>query len=233
MNLAKNISILIVEDDINLGYLLKENLEINNFSPMLCTDGEEGLRTFLNNKYDMCIVDIMLPKLDGVSLVKEIRSVNKKIPVIFLTSKTSESDKIAGFKTGADDYITKPFSFTELLLRMEAILKRTHGYGSGEQDSTVYDVGNLRFDYPNRVLSNDTDRKILSAKEAELLKLFCDNQGKLLSRSIILNKIWGHDDYFLSKSLDVYLTKLRKLLKTDPSIEIVNLYGTGFKLQVK
>lgn len=227
------IRILIVEDDVNLGYLLKENLETSGFKTSLFHDGEDGIESYTNEKYDLCILDIMLPKIDGFSVAGKIRELNKKAPIVFLTSKSSERDKIEGFKKGADDYVTKPFSFTELKLRIDAILKRTSGYESLYKNEDIYTIGTFKLDYLNRILYYKKASNVLSAKEADLLKLFFENPNVLLNRNLIMNKVWGRNDYFIAKSMDVYLAKLRKMLKADSNIEIANLYGTGFKLIIK
>ena len=225
------IKILMVEDDPNLGYLLKENFAPKGIEIQLCENGEEGLRSFQRHKFDLCILDVMLPKKDGLTLAADIRKTDKKIPIIFLTAKNSRENVYDGFSAGADDYITKPFDAQELYLRVMAILKRTNA-AIPVLEEKQYCLGDLNFDYTGRVLSCATAKVKLSQKEAELLAIFCEHKDELLSRKLILQKIWGRDDYFTSNSMDVYLTKLRKILKMDPKIEIRNLHGTGFRLIV-
>ena len=230
----KQINILMVEDDTHFGYLLKENLESKGYSIHLCADGQEGLEAFTNNTFDICILDVMMPRKDGFTLAKSIRNINDVVPIVFLTAKTLEEDKIKGFMIGADDYITKPFSVKELLLRINAILKRTKLAVASNSNSSLkaYNIGKYKFDYKNRTLTilDDETSKKLNSKEAELLKILYDHRNTIINRSIILKTIWGSDDFFISKSMDVYLTRLRKLLKEDTHIKIENLYGTGFKL---
>lgn len=232
-----NTKILFVEDDINLGYLVKENLELNHFEVVLCKNGKEGYDTFLTEHPALCILDIMMPIRDGLELARDIRRTDQHVPILFLTSRTNEQDKVDAFSAGADDYVTKPFSMKELLMRIQAILKRTGERAAEPKRPRVYNIGNLVFDYENRKLSVPVtgvdETKTLSIKEAELLKVLCENKNKLISRSEILLTVWGNDDFFIAKSMDVYLTRLRKLLRPDPSLEIQNLYGTGFKLAEK
>lgn len=232
-----NTKILFVEDDINLGYLVKENLELNHFEVVLCKNGKEGYDTFLTEHPALCILDIMMPIRDGLELARDIRRTDQHVPILFLTSRTNEQDKVDAFSAGADDYVTKPFSMKELLMRIQAILKRTGERAAEPKRPQVYNIGNLVFDYENRKLSVPVtgmdETKTLSIKEAELLKVLCENKNKLISRSEILLTVWGNDDFFIAKSMDVYLTRLRKLLRPDPSLEIQNLYGTGFKLAEK
>lgn len=225
--------ILIVEDDTNLGYLVKENLESKGFVVQLCENGEVGMKAFQEQKFNLCILDIMMPLKDGFSLARAIREVDQHTPIIFLTAKASEKDKEQGFIIGADDYITKPFSVKELILRINAILKRTEAGAYVKANNTPLEIGKFTFDFPGRELSINGESKKLSSKEAELLKILNDNRNTLVSRSVILTKVWGNDDFFIAKSMDVYLTKLRKLLREDPDLEIQNLYGTGFKLIVR
>lgn len=225
--------ILLVEDDENLSYLLKENLESKGFSVTLCSDGKQGIRLFNQQNFQLCLLDIMLPQKDGFTLAREIRALDEHIPLIFLTSRSMEIDKIKGFEVGCDDYITKPFSVMELFLRVNAVLKRTIK-PAPKQETKIFTIGKYEFDYPNRLLFySGNSEKSLSVKEAELLKLFCEQENALIHRQFMMNKVWGNDDYFISKSMDVFITRLRKLLKNDPRIEIQNVYGTGFKLVVK
>ncbi len=222
--------ILLTEDDPNLGMLLQEYLEAKGFSTDLAKNGEEGIKFFLEKGgYDMCILDVMMPKKDGFALAREIRMKDKEIPIVFLTAKSMKEDTIQGFKVGADDYITKPFSMEELLMRMRAILRRIN---KQEPDNQVveYCVGDYNFNSQTNILEiNDTKNK-LTTKESELLKLLCQNKNQSVSRSFALKLIWGDDSYFNARSMDVYVTKLRKHLREDPTLQIMNMHGEGFKL---
>ena len=225
--------ILLVEDDPNLGQILKEYLDIKGFDTRLCRDGEEGFQAFENNKFDLCIFDIMLPKKDGFSLAREIKVADKTTPLIFLTAKSMKQDTIEGFKLGADDYITKPFSMEELLLRIKAILRRSGNNAQSKPEAQVFKIGGFTFDYDlHQLTSKNADIK-LTSKEAELLKLFCLNINQTLDRSTALKIIWRDDSYFNARSMDVYIAKLRKYLKEDPELEILTVRGTGFKLVEK
>ncbi len=222
--------ILLTEDDPNLGMLLQEYLEAKGFITDLAKNGEEGIKFFLEKGgYDMCIFDVMMPKKDGFSLAKEVRLKDKEIPIIFLTAKSMKEDTIQGFKVGADDYITKPFSMEELLMRMKAILRRIN---KQEADSQIlnFQVGEYAFDAQTNILSINDNQNKLTTKESELLKLLCQNKNQSVSRSFALKLIWGDDSYFNARSMDVYVTKLRKHLKDDPSLQIMNMHGEGFKL---
>lgn len=225
-----SVSILLVEDDPNLGLVLQEYLQIKaGYRVTLCKDGEEGLKAFFQDQFDLCIFDVMMPKKDGFSLGREVRAVNEHIPIIYATAKGMMEDKVEGFQIGADDYITKPFRIEELLLRIQAILKRVH---QGEQvvEERVFILGKFKFDFVSQTLAhNDTSTKI-SGKEAELLRLLCLRKNQLLTREEALLKIWNDDSYFNGRSMDVYLSKIRKYLKADESIEIINVHGKGFKL---
>jgi two-component system OmpR family response regulator len=222
--------ILFVEDDPNLGLLLKENLDNKGFETVWCKDGDEGIIAFAEHPFDICILDVMLPVKDGFTLSKEIRAMNNDIPIIFLTARSMHEDRIYGLEIGADDYITKPFSTHELYLRINAILRRTQNRAV-VQDK-VKKVGRYLFDHKKMTLHCGNDIKRLSSKEADLLQILIQHKDELVSRTVILNKVWGNDDYFSAKSMDVYISKIRKLLKDDPDIEILNAYGTGFKLIV-
>ena len=223
-----NLKILLCEDDENLGMLLREYLAAKGYEAELCADGEIGYKTFLKAKFDICVLDVMMPKKDGFTLAKEIRNSNQDIPIIFLTAKTLKEDILEGFKIGADDYITKPFSMEELVLRIEAILRRTKGKKSKE--STVYRIGNFTFDTQKQLLSIGDQQTKLTTKENELLALLCSHANEILQRDFALKTIWIDDNYFNARSMDVYITKLRKHLKDDPQIEIINIHGKGYKL---
>lgn len=224
--------ILIVEDDENLGYLLKENLESKGFLVSLCTDGKKGIRMFNQELFQLCILDVMLPHKDGFTLAKEMRALRESVPIIFLTSRSMELDKIKGFEIGCDDYITKPFSIMELILRLNAILKRTNVIDV-KSKIDIFNISEYVFNYAERkLIYPDQTEKTLSVKEAELLKIFCEKENELIHRNYLMNKVWGSDDYFIAKSMDVFITRLRKLLKSDSKVEIQNIYGTGFKLSI-
>lgn len=226
-----NVKILLVEDDQNFGDVLKSYLEMNDYEVNLATDGEMGLQEFKKSKYDLCILDVMMPKKDGFTLAKEIREKDKDTPIIFLTAKTLKEDILEGFKIGADDYISKPFNSEELLYRVQAILKRSVKQEEPEEDIKEFNVGKYHFNYPLRILTFDgTEKYKLSPKEAHLLRLFCLYKNDVLPRSIALTKIWGEDNYFTARSMDVFVTKLRKYLSKDENLEIVNIHGNGFRL---
>ncbi|HEY0652515.1 MAG TPA: response regulator transcription factor [Chryseosolibacter sp.] len=224
--------ILLVEDDPSLGFVIQDNLQLKGFDVTLCKDGEEGESTFHNHPFDICILDVMLPKKDGFTIAKSIRAKDKLVPILFLTAKSMMEDKLAGFQTGADDYITKPFSLDELICRIDVFLRRSANTseGNGKQ---VYTVGGFAFDPMNLTLKNSTTEKTLTQKEAEVLKLLYQNRDRVLKREEILKEVWGDDDYFMGRSMDVFISKLRKYLKEDPSIQIVNYHGVGFRLEVR
>jgi len=224
--------ILLAEDDENLGPLLKEYLFAKGYDTDLYTNGELAYDGFKNHQYNLCLLDIMMPKKDGISLARDIRLINQDIPVIFLTAKNLREDVIEGFKTGADDYITKPFSMEELILRIEAILRRTSQEGSSVEQA-VYKLGQYTFDTRKQLLMDRNGETVkLTTKESELLKLLCNNANKVLERNFALKTIWLDDNYFNARSMDVYITKLRKHLKDEPSVEIINVHGKGYKLIV-
>lgn len=219
--------ILFAEDDENLGSLLTEFLEDKGYDVTLTVNGEDAYNAFVAGKYDICVFDIMMPKKDGIQLAKEIRMLNTEVPIVFLTAKTMKDDILQGFKVGADDYLTKPFSMEELVLRVEAILRRTSGNNSVME---TYVLGRYKFDTQKQQLSIGETTIKLTTKESELLKLLCANANKVLERNIALKTIWVDDNYFNARSMDVYITKLRKHLKEDPSVEIINVHGKGYKL---
>jgi DNA-binding response OmpR family regulator len=224
--------ILLVEDDPSLGFVIKDNLMMKGYDVTLCTDGDEGENTFNKISFHLCILDVMLPKKDGFSVAKTIRSKNKEVPILFLTAKSMVEDKLAGFQTGADDYITKPFSLDELYYRIEVFLRRSNGQ-TAEMKDDAFRVGQYEFDPLNLVLKTNSSEKTLTQKEAELLKLLYKNRDRVLKREEILNHVWGNDDYFMGRSMDVFISKLRKYLKDDPAIQIVNYHGVGFRLEVR
>ena len=226
------LKILLAEDDINLGSLLTQYLNAKGFETDLFPDGEKAYDGYSKGQYDICILDVMMPKKDGFTLAKEIRMTNNKIPIIFLTAKTLKEDVLEGFKIGADDYIAKPFVMDELLFRIEAIMRRVAdgGDGSGQKDS--YEIGKYNFDVNKQLLHKDENTIKLTTKESELLALLCANKNNILERNFALKAIWKDDNYFNARSMDVYITKLRKHLNEDPSIEIINVHGKGYKLIV-
>lgn len=226
--------ILLAEDDPNLGLLLQEYLTIKGFDTTLAKDGDEALSKFVLSTYDLCIFDVMMPKKDGFTLAKEVRMSDKDTPIIFLTAKSMKDDTLQGFKVGADDYMTKPFSMEELLARIQAILRRSQKIAGSEEvkPATSFVIGAYIFDYEKQVLHHSDIHQKLTSKESELLKLLCENLGKPVSRSFALKMVWGDDTYFNARSMDVYITKLRKFFKEEASIQIVNLHGEGFKLVI-
>lgn len=222
--------ILLAEDDPNLGSLLQEYLQAKDFDTTLCTDGDKAFKTFSKHQFDFVILDVMMPVKDGFTVAKEIRTINKKIPIIFLTAKSMKEDTLKGFSLGADDYITKPFSMEELLVRVNAILRRTDNYQVDNKEEHAFDLGTFNFDYDRQILKKGEDETKLTTKENELLYLLCLNKNGVLERNYALNAIWGDDNYFNGRSMDVYIAKLRKHLRPDPSLEIINIHGKGFKL---
>lgn len=229
--------LLLVEDDVNFGEVLKSYLEMHDFNVILAKDGQEGLHMFHRDKYDLCILDVMMPKMDGFALAKSIKEKDPEMPIIFLTAKSFKEDVLEGFKTGADDYLTKPFNSEELLARIKAILKRSKPKTRLNSEVKEFQLGKYHFNFPIRMLRYELDGKEiqekLSPKEAQLLRVFCLNKNEVLSRSEALITIWGEDNYFTARSMDVFITKLRKYLRHDPNIELVNIHGNGFQLLVK
>jgi two-component system, OmpR family, response regulator len=229
--MPKKIKILLVEDDPNFGSILKSYLELADYEIMLKQDGKQGLTCFRNNSFDLCILDIMMPEMDGFTLAIEIKKINDKVPLIFLTAKTLKEDVIEGFRIGADDFLTKPFDSEVLLYKISAILKRkNHGEVDHEDDNTDISIGSYQFNYRLRKLSNDKQTYTLSPKESGLLNMLCKAKDGILTRSDALNKIWGADNYFTARSMDVFIARLRKYLKDDPRVEIINIHGNGFRL---
>lgn len=233
--MKKKIKILLVEDDPNLSMVLQDYLEMLDYEIYHTENGMEGLRAFKTKKFDLAILDVMMPKKDGFTLAGEIRKTNTQIPIIFLTAKSMKEDRIKGFETGADDYITKPFSTEELSLRIKAILRRSKIdiLDNINENEDIYLIGKYNFDYKNMLLKLGKSERTLTKKEASLLKLLCLHKNKLLPRELALNTIWGENDYFIGRSMDVFIAKLRKYLKDDPSIAITNVHGTGFKLELE
>ncbi len=229
MNEVKH-RILLAEDDENLGSLLQEYLQAKNYEADWVTNGEKAFRYFEQFHYDLCLLDVMMPVKDGFTLASEIRMLNSDIPIIFLTAKSMKEDVLEGFSLGADDYITKPFSMEELLFRIEAILRRTKGARGG--DKHQWTIGIFTFDAQKQLLSRPGSQQKLTTKESELLKLLCNNMNQVLERNFALKAIWIDDNYFNARSMDVYITKLRKYLKSDSNVQIINVHGKGYKLVV-
>lgn len=225
----KKVHILLAEDDPNLGHLLKSYLSAKDYEPALVTDGAQALKLFRKEKYALCLLDVMMPQMDGFTLAREIRSIDPNVPVIFLTAKNLKQDIIEGFKSGADDYLTKPFSMEELVYRIEAILRRSSRRES-ETMAERYTIGQFTFDVSKQLLTFRGESQKLTTKESELLELLCRHRNEVLERNFALKSIWIDDNYFNARSMDVYITKLRKYLKKDQSVEILNIHGKGYKL---
>lgn len=237
---SANYKILLVEDDQNFGDVLRSYLEMHDYDVTLATDGVLGLEAFKKGSFDLCVFDVMMPRKDGFTLAKEVRERDLEVPIIFLTAKTLKDDILQGFKIGADDYISKPFNSEELLLRIQAVLKRVNKNPDPRDDQREFHIGQYHFNYPLRILTfngpnaaNEENQWKLSPKEAELLRLFCKYMNDVTPRSEALTKIWNEDNYFTARSMDVFVTKLRKYLAKDNAIEIVNIHGNGFQLLVK
>jgi DNA-binding response OmpR family regulator len=223
----KTIKILYAEDDETLAYLTKDNLEQNNYAVTHCSDGRSCLNVFKEQAFDICILDIMLPKMDGFEVTTEIRKLNPEIPIFFLSSKILKEDRIKGLKLGADDYLVKPFSIEELLLKIEIFLMRSKK--NVLHNRIIYQIGKYSFNFSDYLVYNNEEKITLTQREAELLKLFLDNKGQVLKREEILKRLWGNDDYFLGRSLDVFISRLRKILANEKNISIENLHGIGFR----
>jgi two-component system OmpR family response regulator len=230
--MTKKIKILLVEDDPNFGSILKSYLELADYDVVLKTDGKQGLSTFKTYPFDICILDIMMPEMDGFTLAREIKKINEKLPLIFLTAKTLKQDILEGFKIGADDYLTKPFDSEVLLWKITAILKRNPDSLDAENDVSEFTVGKFIFNHRLRTLRLSDQVQILSPKESALLKMMCTSKEGILSRKDALIKIWNAENYFTTRSMDVFIARLRKYLKADPSIEIINIHGNGFRLLI-
>lgn len=229
------IHILLVEDDPNLSLLLRDYLELQGYYPVLCINGEEGLEEFKSQEFNLCILDVMMPKKDGFTLAQDIRRMNSGVPIIFLTAKSMIDDRLKGFTIGCDDYITKPFSTEELSLRIKAIMKRCEANVAFpvKSDDGIYKIGIFTLDHDNFLLKSASGEKHLTRKESSLLKLLCEYQNQVVSRELALTRIWGGNNYFIGRSMDVFIAKLRKYLRDDPSIAIINVHGTGFKLLIE
>lgn len=229
---ANTPKILLVEDDTSLGFIVSDQLKSQGYDVTLCSDGLEGFKRFNEDTYHMCILDVMMPKKDGFTLAKDIRKMNSEIPILFLTAKSMTEDKVQGFDAGGDDYLTKPFSSDELAVRVRALLKRVHII-EDQLDKKEVKIGAYTFDTANFILSHPEFEKKLTKKEAQILKMLYKFENQVLPREIVLNGVWGQDDYFVGRSLDVFITKLRKYLGKDESVTIENIHGIGFKLVTK
>ncbi len=226
------IKLLLVEDDFNLGFVVQDRLKSEGYDVSLCSDGMEGLQKFMDDTFQLCILDVMMPKKDGFALARDIRKLNTEIPILFLTAKNQMEDKTAGFSAGGDDYLTKPFSTEELILRVKALLKRIN-LSDPKDTETVFELGTILFESENyKLIYPDQEEKKLTKKEAKILHLLVQHKNKVLTRDIVLNAVWGQDDYFVGRSLDVFITKLRKYLKDDERVVISNIHGVGFKLEI-
>jgi two-component system, OmpR family, response regulator len=224
------VKVLLAEDDRNLGNILKSYLEAKGYVAQLFINGQEAMEHFTREKFDFCIVDVMMPVKDGFTLAREIREMDSRIPILFLTAKSLEDDKLKGFQVGGDDYLTKPFSMEELLMRMEAILRRTSAKSPNDIATGNCQIGRFLFDYNHQMLTAEGFEQRLTSKESDLLKLLSEHINQVVDRSYALNKIWQNDSYFNARSMDVYIAKLRKYLKDDPGVELINVHGVGFKL---
>ncbi len=238
MSATKQGKILLVEDDQNFGDVLRSYLDMNDYDVTLANDGIKGIESYNQDTFDLCILDVMMPRKDGFTVAREIREKDQKIPIIFLTAKTLKEDVLQGFKIGADDYITKPFNSEELLFRIGAILKRTKPKEPPKEEAREYFIGKYHFNYPLRILTYDKNganapQYKLSPKESQLLKMFALKINDVLTRTEALTKIWNEDNYFTARSMDVFVTKLRKYLADDVNLEIVNIHGNGFQLLEK
>jgi DNA-binding response OmpR family regulator len=229
--MEKEIKLLLAEDDKNLGNILKAYLEAKGYPTVLCENGKIAYEAYKRGAFDFCVLDIMMPEMDGFTLAKKIRKIDTDVPILFLSAKAMQEDRIQGFEVGADDYLTKPFSMEELLLRIKAIMRRSTT-SSSENTKSIFNFGKYTFEYNRQMLSIDNKEQKLTSKEAELLKLLCENVNNVLDRTIALNKIWFDDSYFNARSMDVYVTKLRKYIKEDTNVELINVHGVGFKLVV-
>lgn len=224
--------ILIAEDDDNMRFMLQDNLEMAGYRVCAVADGQTCFSTFLKEEFDLCLLDVMLPRKDGFTVASDIRKINKNVPVIFLTAKLLKEDRVHGFRIGADDYVTKPFSIEELLLRIEAILKRVYQTPTRADSASTYELAGNLFDYHGQTVSSSTDTVELTSKEAKLLRLFCIHRNQVIERDLIQKAIWEDEGYFVGRSMDVFISRLRKIFRNDPNISIQTIHGIGYKLHV-
>jgi DNA-binding response OmpR family regulator len=224
---APKVKVLLAEDDLSLGYVIKDNLVDAGYEVILCPDGQSAIDKFDKDEFGMCLLDVMMPNKDGFAVAKKIRQQSDMMPIIFITARAMEEDKIKGFQSGADDYITKPFSMQELLMRMEVFLRRTRMMHS--EKTVSFTIGNLNFSYTDLKLTIDKEIFNLTQKEADLLKFLCEHANRILKREEVLLHVWGKDDYFLGRSMDVFITKLRKYFKSDPEVNLETIHGVGFR----
>ncbi len=229
----KDIKILYVEDDITLSFVTRDNLAMRGYQPDFCEDGQQAFEKFMKNDYQLCILDVMLPKMDGFTLASKIREINPHVPIIFLTARSNLQDKLEGLKIGGDDYIYKPFSIEELILKIEVFLKRNRLTSAEISELKIAKLGDFEVDFEKMKLIGQDFEKQLTYKEAELLKMFFINKGRILKREEILKKLWGEDDYFAGRSMDVFISRLRKYFKDEKNIFIHNIHGIGFKFEIK
>ncbi len=222
--------ILLAEDDLSLGYVIKDNLTEAGYEVILCPDGQTAIEKFDKDEFDICLLDVMMPNKDGFAVAKKIRQSSDLVPIIFLTAKSLEEDKIKGFLTGGDDYIIKPFSMQELLMRLDVFLRRSKKMYS--EKTLTYDIGDLHFSYTNLKLTIGQEAFNLTQKEADLLKFLCEHSNRILKREEVLLNVWGKDDYFLGRSMDVFITKLRKYFKSDPKVNLETIHGVGFRFNI-
>ena len=224
---TKKAKVLLAEDDLSLGYVIKDNLQDAGYEVVLCPDGQTAIEKFDKSQFDICLLDVMMPNKDGFTVARKIRQISDMVPILFLTAKSMEEDKIKGFLTGADDYITKPFSMQELLLRMDVFIRRTRKLHADSIQE--YSIGQMKFSYTDLKLHTASDTFTLTQKEADLLKFLCEHANHILKRDEVLLNVWGKDDYFLGRSMDVFMTKLRKYFKADPNIVLETIHGVGFR----
>lgn len=228
MSMSDKPKILYIEDDEVLGFITRDNLSLNGYDVNHCEDGESAIKAFKSDQFDLCIIDVMLPKIDGFAVAEEIRSRNSEIPILFLTAKSLKEDKIRGLQLGADDYITKPFSIEELILKIKVFLKRK--YIAGSNNLPILHIGQFTLEHENLKFISPEGESKMTKKEADLLKMLIENKNKIVERSAILERLWGENDYFMGRSMDVFISRLRKLLKTDTTLQIENIHGVGFRL---
>ena len=226
----RNPSVLLLEDDPNLGLILQEHLQLNGYLVTLCVNGAEGLAVVRKGRFDLCLVDVMMPRMDGFTFARELRKADDGTPIIFLTAKSMKDDRVEGLRIGADDYITKPFSMEELVLRMQAVLRRAMPGASSQPEQSRFEIGTYEFDHTRRTLTRSGKTRRLTSREADLLRLLCLHRNRTLDRSAALRQLWGDDDHYSGRSMDVFISKLRKSLKDDRTVEILSEHGRGVKL---